>query len=66
MDITQALRTVDTVTRVMRKTQLMIKDAPKVSKILTEYKLDRMYAAKTNNQKPITIKSRNRFKPIEL
>ena len=64
MDFGQLLRTVDTVTRVARKTQLMIKDAPKVKGVIDDYKLDRMYAIRDTTTKPAEVKSRNRFKKI--
>ena len=69
MNLMKALRTVDTVTRVARKVQLMIKDAPKVGKILTEYDIERKFKNHIKESKKVEqvkIKSRNRFKPIEL
>ena len=62
MSFSKGLKTVDTITRVFRKCQLMIKDAPKVKAVLDQYQADKAEVIEHLGPK---TKSRNRFKKIE-
>lgn len=61
MSLEKHLRTVDTVTRVARKLQLLVKDAPKVGKIITDYSIENAFKNKDLKSQPVITRSRNRL-----
>ena len=63
MSFSQGLKTVDTITRIARKCQLLVKDAPKVKAVLNEFQIQKLNTERELG--PIKPR-RNRYKKLDI